>query len=92
MEAREYFDKTGGNSYFSARISINGQLVGYLPFQYGYGSQFETETRRYLDLSGYAIEGDNMAPLWQLSNQGIHIYTVKYSATMRDTKRFGVIA
>lgn len=92
VEAREYFDKTGGNSYFSARIYIDGELRGYLPFQYGYGSQFETEARRYLDLSGYDIEGDDMAPLWQLRNQGIHVYMVKYSATMRDTKRFGVIA
>ena len=92
VEAREYFDKTGGNSYFSARISVDGQLVGFLPFQYGYGSQFETAAREYLELSEYDIKPAPFAPLYHLRNEGIAVYSVKYSANLRDTKRFGVSA
>lgn len=90
VEAREYFDKTGGNTYFSARISINGDLVGYLPFQYGYGSMYEWAVMEVLKVSGYDLETSTFAPLYQLRNEGVHVYTVKYSATMRDTKRFGI--
>ena len=39
--AKEWFDKSAGNSYFSARITLNDKHVIKLPFQYGYGSQFE---------------------------------------------------
>lgn len=39
--AREWFDKYNGNSYFSARVYRNGDLLKVIPFQYGYGSSFE---------------------------------------------------
>lgn len=92
VEAREWFDKTGGNSYFSARVSVDGQLVGFLPFQYGYGSQFETATREYLFLSGYDVSSNLSAPLYQLASQGVHVYSVKYEANKRDVQRFGKVA
>lgn len=45
LTAKEWFDKTAGNSYFSARMVINWQLPGeqtiYLPFQYGYGDHYK---------------------------------------------------
>jgi len=45
IEAKEWFDKINGNSYFSALATINYQLQDQvyflIPFQYGYGSQFE---------------------------------------------------
>lgn len=90
VEAREYFDKSGGNSYFSARIYIDGDLCGYLPFQYGYGSQYETEAIKWLRVCGYIdfVSG----ALFNLKKIGIAVYQIKYPATMRDTKRFGVVA
>lgn len=36
----EYFDKTYGNSYFSAVVTFDGKDYQLEP-QYGYGSQFE---------------------------------------------------
>lgn len=88
IEAREWFDKTGGNSYFSARISVDGKIVGHLPFQYGYGSQYEYEATKWLLENGYLSE--RIEPLWQLRNSGVAVYSVKYSATMKETKRFGI--
>ena len=47
VQAKEWFDKVNGNSYFSANISINfgmpSQKNLFIPFQYGYGSQYEHE-------------------------------------------------
>lgn len=92
VEVREWFDKTGGNSYFSARVSVDGELVGFLPFQYGYGSQFESAVQQYLFLSNYAVKYAPYSPLYQLRNQGIHVYSVKYEANKRDVQRFGKVA
>ena len=93
VEAREWFDKSGGNSYFSGRVFIDGDLVAGLPFQYGYGSQFEYSAFNVLkglnpllaEMFPYDI------PLWRLRELGLVVHTVKYSATKADTIRWGVI-
>jgi len=45
IQAKEWFDKVNGNSYFSATICINYGLKGQthleLPFQYGYGDHYK---------------------------------------------------
>lgn len=38
IEAMEWFDKVNGNSYFTAKTYVNGELAEVLPFTYGYGS------------------------------------------------------
>ena len=49
ITAKEWFDKVNGNSYFSARLTINFGMVKNchglirLPFQYGYGDQYKWE-------------------------------------------------
>jgi len=91
VEAKEWFDKTGGNSYFSARLSIDGQVIHALPFQYGYESQFEHEAKKWLHENGYLTIEELVRPLWNLKTKGIDVYTVKYSATQRETKRWGEI-
>lgn len=48
LNAREWFDKINGNSYFSCEIILNyeleSQTVLKIPFQYGYGEHYETES------------------------------------------------
>lgn len=87
IEAREWFDKTGGNSYFSARISVDGEIVGYLPLQYGYESAYEFTAKAWLIGAGYLTKP--VASLWDLKRDGVHVYAVKYPATKRDAVRFG---
>ena len=53
IEAREWFDKVNGNSYFSAQIQVNGEVVATLPFQYGYERHFEYEAQKKLLEMGY---------------------------------------
>ena len=48
---KEWHDKVNGNTYFSTRIEdIENDKVYILPFQYGYGSQSEYETKKVLQL------------------------------------------
>ena len=55
--AREWVDRVNGNSYFSAFVTVNFGMPSeanfYLPFQYGYGTQYETEVRKVLVKHGY---------------------------------------
>jgi len=48
INAREWWDKVNGNSYFSAKVTVNYQLENessfIVPFQYGYGNQYEQES------------------------------------------------
>lgn len=38
---RTWFDRVNGNTYHSARVFVDGKHVATVPFQYGYGNQFE---------------------------------------------------
>jgi hypothetical protein len=93
VEAREWFDRSGGNSYFAGRVFVNGLQVAVMPFQYGYGSQFEHQAVWELNANGFLPVGfDLSAPLWRLRDFGYVVHSVKYSATKADTKRFGEVA
>ena len=52
INARTWFDKVNGNSYFSAIVVVNYGTPEAkevkLPFQYGYGSQYEQEAKQVL--------------------------------------------
>lgn len=44
IQAKEWFDKVNGNSYFSAEVTINygmkNQVNFYIPMNYGYGDSY----------------------------------------------------
>ena len=89
VESRSYFDKSGGNSYFSARVSVNGKVVAVLPFQYGYGNQYEYEAMRVLaDLELIPIEYATR-PIWKLEELGADVYLTNAYWNKSDVKRFG---
>ena len=46
--AKEYFDKTYGNTYFSARVLVNDEEVLVIPMQSGYGDHYITVARQEL--------------------------------------------
>ena len=46
---KEWRDKVNGNSYFSTKIEdIENDKMYILPFQYGYGTQSEHETKKVI--------------------------------------------
>ena len=52
INAKEWFDKVNGNSYFSGTITLNygmkNEKTFLMPFQYGYGSSYEYEAMKIL--------------------------------------------
>lgn len=89
IEGREWFDKTGGNSYFSARVWVDGEVVGVLPFQYGYGNSYEYEAQKWLLSEGYLPqEGKNYYSLSTITrNLGLDYYAVKSFTNKREMFR-----
>lgn len=53
----EWFDRINGNSYFAGNVTVNYGMADefkfYLPFQYGYGNQYEHEAGTQLSKRGY---------------------------------------
>lgn len=86
IESRAWFDKTGGNTYFSARISLDGKLIGVLPFQYGYGSQFETAALEWLKAN--EVINHEHRTLHELEDYGVNLYSVQYWTTKAEAIRF----
>jgi len=57
IQAKEWLDKTYGNSYFSAQIIINfgmeSQSTLYIPYEYGYGDYYLQASQKLLISLGY---------------------------------------
>ena len=72
INAKEWFDKVNGNSYFSAVITLNyGTKTAKeicLPFQYGYGEHYIDIAGQELNKQGFIhlVRHNNGAytPLW----------------------------
>lgn len=78
IEGREWFDKVNGNSYFSARVWVDGEIVGVLPFQYGYGNQYEYEAQKWLLSEGYLPQEGKSNGLWTIARElGFDLYSSK---------------
>ena len=56
INAKEWFDKVNGNSYFSARVTLDYGMENeqsfILPFQYGYGDAYVYEALNELKQKG----------------------------------------
>jgi hypothetical protein len=73
INAKEWFDKVNGNSYFSATITTDygtpEQKEYKLLFQYGYGEHYIDMANQYL-INNNIIKGERYSngcysPLWQ---------------------------
>ena len=87
FEGRAWFDKSGGNTYHSVRIWLNGDIVAVVPFTYGYENMYQYSATRKLVELGYLPEvlpsgfgEDRRAedmPIWQIGRiLGITVYSV----------------
>ena len=68
VNCKEWFDKINGNSYFAGSVTVNfgmkTQKSYNIPFQYGYGSQYEHEAGMVLN-NNNVIKLDQYTMLWQ---------------------------
>jgi hypothetical protein len=88
IECREWFDKVNGNSYFSARIWVNGGQVAILPFQYGYGDQFIYEAQKKLLGLGYLPQKNKNESIYTTAQKlGFDYYTAKAETKKADMFR-----
>jgi|ERR1019366_2793621 capsid portal protein len=67
IEAHRWLDKQFGNTYFSAKIWVDGKVVAIEPFQYGYDRHFETICQRKLVELGYIPKKFENASLWRIA-------------------------
>lgn len=78
VEGREWFDKVNGNSYFSARLWVDGGQVAILTFQYGYGDQYLYEAQKKLLELGYLPQENKNQGLWSIAQEmGFDFYSSK---------------
>lgn len=65
IQAKEWFDKINGNSYFAGIVTTNygmkDEQTFKMPFQYGYGSFYEQEAREILFNAGLIPSKDGYA-------------------------------
>lgn len=73
IECKEWFDKSGGNSYHSVAVWINGKCFAQESMTYGYGSQYLTTALEVLIGLGFDFEINR--PLWfQVEEIGADLY------------------
>ncbi len=77
VNAKEWFDKTYGNSYFAGTITLNygmeDEETFLMPFQYGYGSSYEQEAKAILT-QFYKIDSTWSQPLSMYCRENNIIY------------------
>lgn len=75
VEARLYFDKTYGNTYYSARVYVDGSIISTIPMSYGYDMQYLSGARDELIKLGYISPEYSSKPLWRaIGDLGVDLY------------------
>lgn len=89
INAKEWFDKVNGNSYFAGSVTINyGQPDAEkinMPFQYGYGDSYQYAAMTLLKEKGYT-EAKYMHDLRDLNI--IVRYNIQRGCKKRDLMQF----
>jgi len=69
INAKEWFDRVNGNSYFSASVCLNfgtkTQVNISLPFQYGYGDHYKDMAFQELIKTGHIKDAEKMECAWR---------------------------
>lgn len=97
IQAKEWFDKVNGNSYWSARVTLNFGLPSektiVLPFQYGYGDFYRqevTQTLREIGIIKTVNPEEYHVSLRQMCHEhGIVLRASKSEAKQKEVKEWG---
>lgn len=89
INARSWFDKINGNSYFSGELIINydqrDEKRFFMPFQYGYGDQYIWEALSTLKRENFLP--DYIVTPHQLQDMGVIIRYNKKNTLKRELKQ-----
>ena len=94
VQAKQWRDRTYGNSYFAAQVTINfgtkTEKTFYVPFQYGYGSQYEWAAKQVLQNAGLLPADINGAVSRIARENNIILRTsLQENCKKSDAKAFG---
>lgn len=89
IQAKEWFDRVNGNSYFAGEITVNFGLKDeqrfVMPFQYGYGDSYLQNAKSILLKKGLI---DTISS-YELRESGIIVNSsIKRNCLKRDLKAF----
>jgi len=69
VNAKEWFDRANGNSYFSMTVTINfgmkNEVSFFVPMQYGYENHYRDEAFTELQKRGYIPQQENNISYWR---------------------------
>jgi hypothetical protein len=89
ISTKRWFDKVNGNSYFAARVYVDGVEVARLPFQYGYERADEYAAVVELTALGLTAAG-NVGLDTVARNAGAVLYRAPIAYfTKAEVKRWG---
>ena len=90
IQAKEWFDKTYGNSYFAALCTINygmeTQTSFFIPFHYGYGTFYQDCANREIEKM-FGIKENSIYWKFYAENNIIVRYSKQENCKKRDLKQ-----
>lgn len=94
ITAKEWVDKVNGNSYFSARITINyclkDEITYHIPFEYGYEDHYKYVALEKLVKEGLLLEGTEKY-IYNLREMNIITRFTKHENCLkRDVIKWGI--
>lgn len=91
LSTYRYFDKTGGNTYFSSRLYIDGEEVARLPFQYGYETADQTAAMTALAAKGYTRPemGQSLYSFARENDAVLYLSPLDFYTTAKAVKAYG---
>lgn len=74
---KRWFERVNGNTYHSVAVYVNGDMVEYMPFDYGYGDGY-MQTATDILVNHYALPLERLThggieSLWHLKEKGYKI-------------------
>lgn len=84
IDIREWRDRTYGNTYYSAIVTVDGEWQFTTGMTYGYGNQAVHDCwGRLAKMYGFPTDSP-MAPTYQARQMGISLYTARRDVLKRE--------
>ena len=97
IQAKEWFDKRNGNSYFGGIITVNfgeeDQKQISIPFQYGYGDQYRFQAFKLLQEKNLIPKQESNVSYWRYyeDNNIITRHTKHENCLKREVINFSIL-
>lgn len=89
VTAKEWFDKINGNSYFSAKIWLDDELIAVLPMQYGYSDTYKYESTAKLKELGILKSSSPHCSQIEKDNNVKFLFTKHENCKKKDVEVYG---